>query len=152
MEQAQSLAEPPGLQHVGAPRSFPPPPLQALWTRPPHSDLSRRFGGSISILLILHDSSNSHLCVSTQKNIERGFLTSSIHLSFGLDGNNLKCKGRSPFYCVTPLFASLLWLFDLQQTNICHWPHSFSSDCFSCLVSYQDAGNLLRGSPWCLTI
>ena len=114
VEQTQSLAEPPGLQHVGASRSFPPRSLQALWTRPPRSDLSLHFWGTISILLILHDSSHSHLCVFKQEYIGRDFLTSSIHLSFGPDGNNLKCKGCSPFYCVTPLFASLLRLFDLQ--------------------------------------
>lgn len=153
VEQAQSLAEPLGLQHVGVPRSFPPHSLQALWTRPPRSDLSHHFGGSILILLILHDSSQSHLYVSTQqKQRERDFLTSSIHLSFGLVGNNLKCKGCSAIYYVTPLFESLLRLFDLQQTNICHWLHSLSSDCLSSLVPYQDAGNLLPGRPWYLTI
>lgn len=133
-------------QHMLAPRSFPPTSLQTLWTRPPCSHFSLPFGGSISVLLILYDSSHSHFFVSTQKNIVRDFLTSSIHLSFGLDGNNLKFKGCSPFYHVTALFASLLRLFNLQQTNICHWLHSLSSVCFSSSVPYQDAGNLLPGT------
>lgn len=79
--QAQSLAEPSGLQYVGAPRSFWHPLLQALWRGPPHSDLPPHFGCSISILLILHDSSHSPLYTSTQqKDMQRAFLTFS-HLS-----------------------------------------------------------------------